>query len=167
MDGLLATARIKRPHGVNGYLRLESFSGETKHLLKLKKIVLEGEREKIHFTVEDSVKNGNSVLLKLKGVDTPEAGRRYSNWTVWVDRKKAARRKRKEYYAADLTGCALMDHGEQVGTVEAVSGSDSDAYIEIRDMGGETYLLPFLKRYFGKVDLKKRKIEFDESWLKK
>lgn len=167
MEGYLATARIQRPHGVKGYLRLESFSGETKHLLRLKKIILEGESEKIHFAVEDSVLNGKSVLMKLKGVDTPEAGRRYSNWTVWVDRKKAAGRKRKEYYAADLTGCELVDGGECVGVVEAVSGSGSAAYIEIRDLNGEAYLLPFLNRYFGKVDLKKKRIELNGSWLRK
>ena len=167
MKGFLATARIKRPHGVNGYLRLESFSGETKHLLKLKKIILEGESEKIHFTVEDSVMNGSSVLLKLEGIDTPEAGRRYSNWTVWVDRKKAAARKRKEYYAADLTGCAVMDNGECVGKIEAVSDTDSTAYIEIRDLSGETYILPFSERYFGKVDLRKKKVELNGPWLKK
>jgi 16S rRNA processing protein RimM len=167
MEGFLATARIKRPHGVKGYLRLESFSGETRHLLKLKKVLLEGESEKAQFAVEDSVMSGNSVLLKLEGVDSPEAGRRYSNWTVWVDRKKAAARKRKEYYAADLTGCVVTDHGERIGRVEAVCDTDASAYFEVRDLAGETFILPFSKRYFGKVDLKKKEIELNGSWLKK
>ena len=167
MEGFLATARIKRPYGVNGYLRLESFSGETRHLLKLKKVVLEGESEKIHFAVEDSVMSGDSVLLKLEGVDSPEAGRRYSNWTVWVDRKRAAGRKRKEYYAADLYGCSVVGGGECIGTIEGVCETDTYAYVEVRDLSGETYIMPFLKRYFGKVDLKKKIIELKGSWFSK
>ena len=111
--------------------------------------------------------NGNSVLLKLEGVDSPEAGRRYSNWTVWVDRKRAAVRRRKEYYSADVNGCAVIGRGERVGRIEAVCETDSIPYIEIRDLSGETYILPFSKRYFGKVDLKKKEIELKGSWLKK
>ena len=165
MEGFLATARIKRPHGVEGYLRLESFSGETKHLLKLKKVLLEGDTEKIQFNVEDSVMSGDSVLLKLERVDTPEAGLRYSNWTVWVNRKKAAPRKRKEYYAADLTGCSVMGGGERIGRIEAVCDTDAAPYFEVRDLKGDTYILPFSERYFGKVDLKKKEIELVGSWF--
>ncbi len=165
MKSFLATARIKRPYGIKGYLRLESFSGETKHLLKLKNVLLESESEKIHFVVEDSVMNGNSVLLKLAGIDSPEAGRRYSNWTVLVDRKRAAVRKRKEYYAADLHGCAVMGRGECIGMIDAVCETDSNPYVEVRNLTGETYFLPFSKRYFGKVDLRKKEIELKGSWF--
>jgi 16S rRNA processing protein RimM len=163
MKKRLATAKITRPYGVNGYLRLESFSGETKHLLKLRKVELEGGKERIHFSVEDAVLNGDSVLLKLEGIDTPEEGRRFSNWTVWVDRKKAASRKRNEYYAADLTGCALITGKEVVGRVEAVSDTDATVFLEIRDRDGETFMLPFTSRTFGKVDLKRREIELKGS----
>ena len=164
MKKMLATARIRQPHGVNGYLRLESFSGETRHLLKLKTILLEGKSEKKEFLVENCVLNGKSVLVKLEGIDTPEAGKRYVNWTVWVDRKKAASRRRKEYYIADLIGCRVICRGEHVGRIEAVCDSDSKAYLEARDAAGAVYMLPFSKQLFGRVNLKEKEIELKEPW---
>jgi len=162
---MLATARITRPYGVKGYLRLESFSGETKHLLRLKSVVLEGESEKKRFAVEDRVVNGSSVLLKLEGIDSPESGRRYVNCIVWVDRRSAANRKRNEYYTADLTGCRVMSRKECIGEIDAVCETDSGAYLEVRDMNGETYVLPFSEQYFGRVNVKKKEIEAKGSWL--
>jgi 16S rRNA processing protein RimM len=164
MKKLLATAKILKPYGVDGYLRLESFSGETRHLLKLKKVELEGEKERKRFSIEDAVLNGNSVLIKLEGIETPEEARRYSNWTVWVDRRKAAARKRKEYYASDLAGCALVIRKEVVGKVESVTDSASTAFLEVSDKNGESFLLPFTNRNFGKVDLKRKEIELKSDW---
>lgn len=161
---MLATARIKQPHGVKGYLRLESLSGEIRHLLKLKTVVLEGESEKEQFAVEDRVAKGKLVLLKLRGIDTPEAGKRYANWIVWVDRKKAASRKRNEYYAADLTGCDVKTRKGNIGKIKSVCDTDSGAYLEVSDFQGETYILPFSKEYFGKVNLRKREVELKGSW---
>ena len=122
-------------------------------------MVLEGESERVRFNVEDGMEKGKSVLLKLEGIDTPEDGKRFSNWIVWVDRKKAAGRRRKEYYAADLTGCKVRGAEGYVGTIESVCDHDSKPYIEIRDFDGETYILPFSRRYFGKVNLRKKEIE--------
>ncbi|MBN1685965.1 MAG: 16S rRNA processing protein RimM [Spirochaetales bacterium] len=164
MKKMLATARIKQPHGLKGYVRVESFSGETRHLLKLKTILLEGKSEKKEFLVEDGILNGKSVLLKLKGVDTPEAVRKYVDWTVWVDRKKAAGKRRKEYYIADLTGCNVIFRGEVFGRIEAVCDADSKAFLEVRDVAGETYMLPFSGELFGKVNLKEKEIELKGSW---
>lgn len=164
MREMLATARVTKPHGVNGYLRLQSFSGETKHLLKLKKIVLESDNKRESFDVEDGIANGNSVLLKLRGIDTPEEGRRYSNSIVWVDRKKAAVRKRKEFYAGDLTGCTVISRNGLFGHIEAIGDHDSGTYVEIQDVDGEMYVLPFSKMYFGKINLRKREIELKGTW---
>jgi len=165
MKGMLATGRIQRPHGVDGYLRVESFSGETRHFMRLKSMVLENRGTTVRFDIEDIQKSGERVLVKLRGIDDPESGKRYSNWTVWVARRKAASRRRKEYYAADLTGCRVVLHGTALGTVEAVCENGPDAYLEVRDGQGESHLLPFTKRYFGKVDLKRRMVELREDWL--
>ncbi len=57
MDRMLATGRVQRPHGVEGYLKVESFSGEIKHLLRLRSVVLGNETETRSFEVEDCRRN--------------------------------------------------------------------------------------------------------------
>jgi 16S rRNA processing protein RimM len=165
MEGMLATGRVQRPHGVKGYLRVESFSGETKHILKLKGVVLEHQGNSEHFAIESSKKNGKNVLLKLEGIESPEAAKRFSNWTVWVTRKKAAARRRNEFYTADLPGCAVLYGNESVGRVEAVCDTSLETFLEIRTDDGEKHLLPFTKRHFGKINLKKRRVVLRENWL--
>jgi len=165
MDGMLATGRVQSPHGVEGYLKVESFSGETRHLLKLRTVVLESRGRAEQFDVERTRKAGASVLIKLKGIDTPERGRRLSNATIWVERKKAAKRRRKEFYAGDLTDCDVVHGVATVGRVKAVCTTDSGDFLEISNTSGETFLLPFNARYFGKVDLKRRTVAIIEDWL--
>ena len=92
MKGMMATGRVQSAHGVKGYLKVESYSGEIRHLLKLHSLVLENNGKEETFEVEDSRKNGKKILLKLKGIDSPEEAKRLSNWVVWVARRKAAKR---------------------------------------------------------------------------
>ena len=165
MEGMLATGRIRKPHGLKGYLKVESFSGETGHLMRLRKILLEGPDCSEKMDIEDVSGRGASMLLKLKGVDNPDEARRFTNWTIWVDRKKAAARKRNEFYAADLRGCALIFAGKKIGVVDEICEGESDTFLEVRNLTGESYLIPFLKHYFGKVDVKTKRIELLAPWL--
>lgn len=165
MDGMLATGRVLKPHGIKGHLKVESLSGEIKHLLRLRSLILSNDTDARQFDVEETIKSGKGVLFKLKGIDNPEDGKLFSNWLVWVDRKKAVSRKRNEFYAADLAGCGLYVNGEQVGTVSAVCDHNSEAFLEIHGVGGDKYLFPFTEKYFGKIDLKNERIEFKEGWL--
>ena len=84
---------------------------------------------------------------------------------VWVPRRKAARRRRKEFYTADLTGCSVIHENQAVGSVVSVCTTESDTFLEISSASGSRYLLPFNRRYFSKVDIKKQMITVPENWL--
>lgn len=165
MKGMMATGRVQSSHGVKGYLKVESFSGEIRHLLKLRSLVLESNGKEEAFEVEDARKNGKKILLKLKGIDSPEEARRLGNSIVWVERRKAAKRRRKEYYTSDLTGCSVIHENQTVGSVVSVCTTDSETFLEINSASGGQFLLPFNRRYFDKVDIKKRIVTVPENWL--
>ena len=165
MEGKLATGRIRKPHGVKGYLKIQSFSGETAHLKRLRTVHLENEGKYLEYEVEDQKGSGSGALIKLKGINNPEEAKQFVNWIIWVDRKKAAVLKKNEYYAADLIGSSLIVDSNSVGEVKSICETDADTLIEVKSPNGECFLLPFAERYFGKVDLKKRQIEFKEPRL--
>ena len=150
----LAIGRIRSSHGIKGYLKIVSFSGETDHYFELEEILLKNKGRKKTFRIEDVKSFGSSVLLKLEGVDTPEEGKRYSGWEIWVDRKYAAPLKHGEFYIRDMIGCSILFNGSVVGTVKGVTDSSADDLLEIKT-GSGMYFVPFRNEFIGEVDIEK------------
>ena len=165
MKNLLSTGEVTGTHGLGGCMRIKSFSGEVKHFLKLKNAVLSDGRQTKKLVVESVRSAGKSALVKFKGIDDTSIARKYVNWTIWVPRGRAAFKRRKEYYVADLTGCAIFLERREVARVKAIFDSGSHTYLEIDRVGEKAIVLPFIDRYFGKVDIRKKRIEIREAWL--
>ncbi len=150
----LAIGRIRTSHGLKGYLKIVSFSGETDHYFELKEILLKNKGRKMSFRIEDVKPFGSSVLLKLEGIDSPEDGKRYSGWEIWVDREYAAPLGHGEYYIRDMIGCSLLFDGSVVGTVKGVTDGSADDLLEIKTERG-MYFIPFRNEFIGDVDIEK------------
>ena len=72
----LASAKIGKTHGLDGFLNITSLSGEVKHLEKLK----EGKAElkdgrTVDLVVESVRLLSSSLQMKFAGYDTPEKAR--------------------------------------------------------------------------------------------
>lgn len=164
-EDLLAIGRLGSPHGVQGFLRVQSYSGETAHFSDLGDVLVSrgGERRKVR--VEESKASGPDVLLRLAGCSDPETARNWTGWEILVPRSRAAPLGPGEYYIADLEGCELVLGTEPVGTVEAVLEGGEAPLLEIRRPGGRSVLIPFRKEFIGKVDVPGRRIELLADWI--
>ena len=165
MKNLLSTGEITGTHGLDGCLRISPFSGEIKHLLQLKKALVSDGRQKKILDVASMRSAGSDVLVSFKGIEGVEEARKYIKWTVWVPRRRAATRRRNEFYVADLTGCSLIADRRVVGTVKGIYDSGPRTYLEIDRADGDVAVLPFIDQYFGKVNIRKRSIEIRTPWL--
>jgi 16S rRNA processing protein RimM len=155
----IAIGQIQKSHGVRGYLKVKSFSGEFDHFRKLKEVYLKGKKRDYRFDVEDIKPFGNEVLLKLEGIDTPERGRELFGFEIWVERKDAAPLGKGEYYLADLYQCDVVQNGEICGKVKSISEGSAYDLIEIALTSGKTIMVPFVERFVGKVDIEACQIE--------
>jgi 16S rRNA processing protein RimM len=61
------------PFGLEGYIKVRSLSGETGHIARLKQLALRQGAQARSFEVEGIDEKGDSLLIKLKGIDSPEA----------------------------------------------------------------------------------------------
>ena len=79
MKELLSTATIGKTHGVDGFLRIYSLSGEYAHLRKLRNAVASfpDGKEKL-LTVSEIRSKGDLFLMKFSGYETPESARELS-----------------------------------------------------------------------------------------
>ena len=162
----LAIGTIRTSHGVSGFLKVRSFSGEVEHFTRLRQVYIGGQADPVPYEVEQVLPSkSGEVLLKLKGLDTPEAARRLSGKELWAERQDAAPLKEGEYYLADLAGCRVIHGGAEVGRIRSVIEGGAADLLEVVDAEGRSFLIPFLSKFVGEVDVQHGTIELMEESL--
>jgi len=154
MDGgLLAVGVIVGTSGVHGELKSKSFSGGPYRLESLDEAVFrKGAREK-KLRIESARQHPRGIVLKLVGLDTPEAARGLVGYEIWVPREHAARLGEGEYYTADLCKCSVWFGSELIGAVRSVCEGGTNQLLEVENRLGKVFLVPFTDHFVGKVDV--------------
>jgi|SRR5690554_1170947 len=156
----LATGVLKGPHGIQGSIKLHSFSSEYDHLRNLRDVQLRKDGKEIEIRIEHIRPSGKELLVKFEGVDTPEKARTYNGWEIWVPRSAAATLDEGEVYVADLAECTLQVNGETAGSVVGVIDGPQALLLEVESLAdGKRYLIPFMRQFVGRVDLEKKELE--------
>ena len=161
---LLAVGMVQTSHGLKGYIKVKSLSGEIEHLLCLKSVHLGSPGALTLFEVEHVRRGSGAVLLKLAGIDSPESAAGYRGQRIWVERRFASALAEEEYYTADLEGCRLYQNRVLVGTVVAVPEGGGGDFLEVESPEGKRLVVPFTKHFVGAVDLVERRIELTEAY---
>ncbi len=161
----LAIGQVGSPHGVKGFLKVRSHSGETEHFMRLKEVTLALRGRETQFRVEEVRTAGSMVLLKLAGLDTPEEARRHSGSEVWVRREEAAALGEGEYYHADLCKCSIVKDNQRLGRIRSVCEGGASDLLEIETPAGRVFLIPFVDEFVGTVNLDERTVELKADWL--
>ena len=161
----LALGRLGAPHGLDGRIKLVSFSGETEHLLRLKEVTLKGGDRVIAIRIESIRENGAGALVKFAGYDSPEAVRALSGLELWAPRDKAAPLEEDQYYYADLVGCDLVVGDAIVAKIVGVCDAGGGDLLEAEPAGGKAFYVPFRKEFVGRVDIAARRVELLAPWL--
>ncbi len=156
----LATGVLKGPHGILGFMKLHTYSQEFEHLTHMERITLRKGDSSCEMEIESIGPKGKEILIKFKGIDTPEVARRYNGYELWIPRETAVDLEAGEYYVADLAQCSLLVAGALVGTVVGVIDGPQALLLEIEaKKDNKRYLVPFMKQYIGTVDVKRKEME--------
>ncbi|HSV57037.1 MAG TPA: ribosome maturation factor RimM [Magnetospirillaceae bacterium] len=164
-NGFLAIGRLGSPHGILGFLRVRSYSGETGHFASLDVVQLSQGEMRIEAHVEEVRVSGTEVFLRMAGCACPEDACRWTGWDILVPRRKAAPLKPGEHYIADLVGCDLVLGGRAVGALVAVVEGGEAPLLEVRTCEGRIVLIPFRGEFIGEVDTRARKVELLADWI--
>ena len=174
-EEFFSTGFVIGTHGLDGTLKVRTFSGETEHLLKLKKISLQL-GDKIHVFPPVSIRiAANYVLLRLEGIDTVEKAAEFRQALLVVSREEACPLKEGEFYVEDLKGCGLFCHIDGEGeflaarVLDVIDGGGGfllevmpDGDFCARFLPGSEVkpcFVPFNKHFCGKVEIEASRIE--------
>ncbi|MCR4616856.1 MAG: ribosome maturation factor RimM [Lachnospiraceae bacterium] len=153
MEDYFKIGIITSSHGVRGEMKVYPTTDDARRFKRLKEVFVETKEGLKTFEVE-SARVSDKVLLKLKGIDTPEEVVKYRQRGIFVDRKNAVKLSSDEYFIADLIGIKVIDENEnEVGTLTDVmpTGANDVYVIEMTD--GQELLLPAIKECILEVNV--------------
>jgi 16S rRNA processing protein RimM len=156
-------AQVGSPFGLKGFVKVRSLSGEIGHLLKLTRAVLRQEGGERVWEIEESA--GPSLVMKFRGIDSPEAAKALAGAELLVGRDEAAPLGRDEYYIEDLKGLEVWEGEEALGLINDVLEGGGGSLVELRLKTGETRLVPFRNEFFGELDLKGGRARLLCRWI--
>lgn len=173
----LAVGFIRGSHGFSGECKVESTSGEYKHLLNLKEVTLKCGDVEREAKVESVSLGNNIAYIKFSGIDSNEEVSKYNRFEILVPRKYCKPLKKDEWYIEDLRNCSLVYEGKddpatldapkKVGTITDVLEGGAGYLLEVSlsDSCKRTVLVPFNNEFIGKVDIKNNVVQLMHLWI--
>ncbi|HEV3241655.1 MAG TPA: ribosome maturation factor RimM [Methyloceanibacter sp.] len=149
---------IGRPQGLNGEVRIRSFTAEPGAIADYGP--LEDETGTRRFEIESLRVTPKALTARIKGVASRGAAEALTGTKLYVPRSRLPEQE-DEWYHSDLIGLSAMDQdGLAVGAVIAVHNFGAGDLLEIRPAsGGATLLIPFTRDTVPEVDV-------EGGWLK-
>ena len=158
---LLASATIGKTHGVNGFVRVYSLSGEIAHIKKLKNcIVRTTAGEELSLSVDAVEEKDDYLLMRFSGYSTPEKARFLVKSVILIPRENAVKLKKGEYYVADLYGMDVIYDKRKVGIVEYTMEGAQSLLLSVRRLdNSREYLVPNLPVYVRNICVEDNSLE--------
>ena len=99
------------------------------------------------------------LVLKFVGVDSMSDAETLIGSELQVPKAERAELERGWNYVSDLVGCAVFDHGNEIGRIEDVQlGAGEAPLLIVTGAGGKKYDVPFAEAYLEGVDLPRKQV---------
>lgn len=149
---LYIVARILRPHGRNGEVRLRPQTDHLDILLGSERVFL-GLDSDTPARVEKMRMHKDTPLMKIAGIDDIGSAETLRGLDVCIPREELAPLEEGEYFLHDLVGLKVLDHeGTLTGSVEWVMETGGTPVLVCEGQSGE-FLIPFSPNAVSEVDL--------------
>jgi 16S rRNA processing protein RimM len=158
--GWIHVGRVGKPHGLDGsFLVSEANSAMLQVGVS---VTIAG----VARVIERRAGHEGRVILRLAGCTDRAAAEGLRGQTVLAARELAPDLEEDEWWAEDLEGCAVRDGDRVVGTVTRLLALPSCEVLEVeRSGGGDPLLVPLVSDAVREVDLKRRQIDVDLTFL--
>jgi len=153
----LTVGFLRRPHGVNGEIILDLHTDFPERLKSGRKLFL-GEEHK-PMTLVSARPHAKGMLIKFKGVETPEDVGQFRNQWVYVKASDVPPLPEGQLYQHELFGFAVVDESDNLlgELVEILETGANDVYV-VKDANGREILLPAIPSVILELDPARRLI---------
>lgn len=152
--------KIVNTHGVKGEVKVLPDTEDIKRFSKLKTVRIKQRGRIEEYQVEYGRGQGTTAILKLKGIDTPEAAMLLKGAELEIHRNDAIKLPEDTWFIGDLIGCQVFEEdGNCLGKVINVLQTGSNDVYEVKDEQERTILIPALKNVVLDVDIEAARIQ--------
>lgn len=154
MYDYLQIGEIVNTHGVKGEVKVIPLTDNQERFNDLRQVCLDMDGNLEKLVIEGIKHFKNTVILKLKGIDTVEAAEAIKGLFLLVDRKNAVKLPDDSYFICDIIGSEVQDMaGASYGKLtEVLSTGSNDVYV-VKNEDGREILLPALKSVIREVNI--------------
>lgn len=157
----LSIGQIVNTQGIKGEVKVFPLTNDASRFDKLKEIFIESKDELVKYQVESSKHLKNTVILKLKGIDTMNDAEKLRELYIKVGRADAVRLPKDSFFICDIIESEVFDiHGELLGKLADVLQTGANDVYVVKDDKREI-LIPALKTVVKEIDLQNKKIIVD------
>lgn len=150
----LQIGEIVNTHGIKGEVKIIPLTDSQERFDELDWIYIDRNGSLDKFEIESIKHIRNSVILKLKDVDTVEAAEAMKGLFLVVDRKNAVKLPSHSYFVCDILGCEVQDMtGTSYGKLTEVLHTGSNDVYVVKNEDGRELLLPALKSVIREVSV--------------
>lgn len=151
MEQLLETGKIVAIQALKGEVRVQPWCDSPEFLAEFEELYLDGEWVEI----ERARVQKTMVVMKIAGVDTPEAAQKLVGKVLYISRDQVELEK-GTYFVTDLIGMQVIDADDPsivYGTLTEVTNTGANDIYHVRFADGKTRYVPAIPQVIGSVDV--------------
>lgn len=159
--GYLVLGRVVKPHGVRGEVKVVCFIDSWEPFRTLRRLWLGPSAGPfMPFRLERGRQQDRGLVLKLHGVETPEAAAGLAGYEVAIPRSEAPAPLAGTFYHYDILGLEVV-HGERsLGTVREILETPAHDVYVVQGPAGE-WMLPATRAHIRRIDPAAGRIEME------
>jgi 16S rRNA processing protein RimM len=158
----ITLARVIKTQGRRGEVAAEVHSdvpGRFAAGMRLFALPADSSEDRRQLEVEDLWSHKGLLVLKFAGVDSISQAETLVGCELQVPQAERAKLEQGWNYVSDLVGCAVLDHGREIGRIEDVqSGSGEAPLLIVANGAGKKFEVPFAEAYLERVDVARRQV---------
>lgn len=150
-------AKIVKPRGLKGEMKVEFYSSDVARLSHLKRVKLDG----VEYAIEKLSAEGQYGFIKLKDIATVEKAESLRGRLLYAKRSDLPELDSDKHYIVDIIGLSVIVGGDTVGVIsDVLQYGSADVYVVKTDKGSLSF--PAIKQVIKDIDIAGGKMTLDE-----
>ena len=151
----LTVGFLRRPHGLQGEIIMDLHTDFPERMKNGRKLLVGDAHQPMTLTSVRPHQSG--LLVKFKGIETPDDAGKYRNQWVFIKAQDAPPLPDGQIYQHELFGFKVMDENDAVlgELVEILETGANDVYV-VRNESGAELLLPAIPSVILDLDIDRR-----------
>ncbi len=142
-DRYIPVGRIGAPHGLNGVVKVVSFTEAPEDIFTYQPWYLTQNKKRVEMKIEHSATQGRNLVAKLVDCDSKDLAQQWTNAEIAIKREQLPPLEEGQHYWSDLEGMSVKTlQGVTLGVVSEVIETGANPVLVIE--GNERYLVPYV-----------------------